>query len=239
MLHSSTSSTRASSAMSSSCGPVNTDPPSCAIPRMLPMATAVSAWSPVIILTTIPPRCASSMEGMHSSRGGSRIATTPSMVRNLGRSRTYSTERSEKSSLASTSPMHSARTRSPRELSAVTFLCHPFRSTGLRRVRSSSSTWSAHRLMSLSAAPFTSMSGVPSGIRFTVAMNLWADSNGMDPSRSRSCFSCLGSMPILRAATRMATSVGLPLAPQTVLPVFSLVVSRREELLQSEPTCKR
>mmetsp|Transcript_36374 Transcript_36374/g.102484 ORF Transcript_36374/g.102484 Transcript_36374/m.102484 type:complete len:315 (+) Transcript_36374:849-1793(+) len=138
MLQSFTTACSSSSDMASSSGPVYTSPSFSAMPSMLPMARAVSAWSPVIIFTTTPASWACRMEGMHSLRGGSKMATSPTMVRNGAWSATNSGSRSSTSTLSSSVASQSARTRRPRELRADTRSCQKSRSIGARRAVSSS-----------------------------------------------------------------------------------------------------
>ncbi|MCY1303551.1 hypothetical protein D9M70_532640 [compost metagenome] len=50
------------------------------MPSWVPMARAVSAWSPVIIFTAMPARRHSATAAMASSRGGSMMPTRASRV---------------------------------------------------------------------------------------------------------------------------------------------------------------
>eukprot|EP00955_Chlamydomonas_euryale_P043815 352726-Chlamydomonas_euryale.AAC.3 len=77
-----------SSDMASISGPVMTEllP---AMPSILPIASPVSAWSPVIILTEMPAVCATLTASMTSSRGGSRIASSATIVNVGSRLRRY------------------------------------------------------------------------------------------------------------------------------------------------------
>mmetsp|Transcript_22832 Transcript_22832/g.54593 ORF Transcript_22832/g.54593 Transcript_22832/m.54593 type:complete len:200 (+) Transcript_22832:1012-1611(+) len=119
-LHSSTIESMPSSSMASSSGPVYVRiEDSCSlgstIPSILAMAVAVAGWSPVIIFTTIPAICATATPSIASGRGGSRIATTPIIVRNgVGALRRRSASMLSERSLGSKSARQMARQRSPR-----------------------------------------------------------------------------------------------------------------------------
>ena len=60
------------------------------IPTSSAIRRAVAGWSPVIITTPTPARCASATAGAACGRGGSIMPTTPARVRSCSRSATVS-----------------------------------------------------------------------------------------------------------------------------------------------------
>ena len=66
-----------SSLIAESSSPVTARSPSCSIPNSLAMATAVSTWSPVIIIALMPAASHSSIAALTSGRTGSIIPHSP------------------------------------------------------------------------------------------------------------------------------------------------------------------
>ncbi len=164
------------------------------MPSSRPIAAAVAAWSPVIILTAMPARWQVSMASTTSSRGGSIRPTSPSSRRSW-------------SSGASTAPpgrSATARTRSP---SAA------YRSRTAYAAAATPGSTCASRT---SGAPFTYVTSGPSGgadpgsAAGELAMYWRAESKGSTarggwrPNRSAR------STPARSAPTSSAPSVGSP-----------------------------
>mmetsp|Transcript_1947 Transcript_1947/g.4590 ORF Transcript_1947/g.4590 Transcript_1947/m.4590 type:complete len:230 (-) Transcript_1947:1583-2272(-) len=137
-LQPSTTLSRASSSMASSWGPVKVDTSLSlelggTMESILAMAVAVAGWSPVIILTTMPALVATLTPSMASGRGGSRMATRPTMVRKgTGALRMRSASMLSVMSLRAKSARHTASTRRPLAERRAASSCQYFSSMGAR-----------------------------------------------------------------------------------------------------------
>mmetsp|Transcript_41040 Transcript_41040/g.122537 ORF Transcript_41040/g.122537 Transcript_41040/m.122537 type:complete len:238 (+) Transcript_41040:233-946(+) len=224
MLQLLTSAASSSSDMASISGPVMTEllP---AMPSILPIASPVSAWSPVIILTEMPAVCATLTASMTSSRGGSRIASSATIVNVGSRLRRYLGSITATSSVSGTSPRHSASTRRPFDDRCSCALTHISVSSGsvflaLMSAMVSPAIWVEHMGMTRSGAPLTKTMRPSPGANgwWIVAMNLCSDSNGTLCTRGCSALSLSKCRPALSEPVMSATSVGAPTGVNVFLP---------------------
>ncbi len=166
-----------------------------------PMASAVPAWSPVIILTSMPALRHSLMASMASGRGGSTMPTMPWKVKPSPGSSPR---------LPSAARRAAARTRRPSAESSSMTPSQWARSRSAVASGLSASAWSAHRSRIRSGAPLRNTMSSPSGVVAWTAMYLLSELNGMSsvrrwPSASKST---------LAASVTRAPSVGSPLMVQ-------------------------
>ena len=202
--------------IASSSGPVSTagasGEPGCpsTIPISRPIATAVPAWSPVIILTRMPASRHCAIAATASGRGGSTMPTSP-----------HSSRPPATSSASSVVVPSSARRRAAARTRRP---CPP--SSSIRRSHRARSSGSdvpdgevcvAQRSSTRSGAPLRCTSSVPSGPRSRVAMNLFSDSNGTTATRVQPCVATPAFMP----SERTAPSVGSPTSRQPPSPPAS------------------
>ena len=177
------------------------------------MACAVTAWSPVIIRTSIPAARATATASFASARSGSMIPAIPTndrpRVNAIGSSDIVA------SSSSATSRAANARTRRPwrpiRSLASV--IPGPAWSKGTCEPLRGPPAW-LQRAMTTSGAPLTSSMtcSAPSSVtRWNVAMNLYSESNGTSDSRGYARRVSSASTPSFAASTTSAASVGSPI----------------------------
>mmetsp|Transcript_31680 Transcript_31680/g.77717 ORF Transcript_31680/g.77717 Transcript_31680/m.77717 type:complete len:212 (+) Transcript_31680:1061-1696(+) len=192
------------------------------MPSILAMAHAVWGWSPVIILTTIPAPLATLTPSMASVRGGSRMATRPTMVRkgSGALSTTSASMLSEHCSLLN-GARATASTRSPlaesRDASSSQYFL--LKLPVLPSV--SPVTWSLQRGRIRSGAPLTcAMISLP--WLWTQNMNLCSEAKGTAAMRGFcSWYSLRLVMPIFMPIVSIDTSVGYPVGSHCFSPLRS------------------
>mmetsp|Transcript_20664 Transcript_20664/g.58841 ORF Transcript_20664/g.58841 Transcript_20664/m.58841 type:complete len:268 (+) Transcript_20664:73-876(+) len=127
-------------------------------PSWLPMARAVSLWSPVIMATRTPALWAMEMASTHSGRGGSMMAQSPTMVSH-GSARPFTNSGFNWApfctSSVPTAPRVKASTRRPCELRTAIFSAQKSISIGSSwsLPKTPALAWYLHSLIMRSGAP--------------------------------------------------------------------------------------
>ena len=168
------------------------------------MATAVSTWSPVIMIGRMPARRHSSIASFTSGRTGSIMPHRPR--------KQSSHSKAAGSQLAGRSGQRrsaAASTRSAR--SAMALLAHRIsaRSSSLIGTTEPPRSRWVQRASSTSGAPFVYCTQ-PAFARCTVLIILRIESKGASPQRAKLALSLFLSSPSFQAQATSAASVGSP-----------------------------
>ena len=149
------------------------------------MACAVTAWSPVIIRTSIPAPSAVCTASLASDRSGSMIPTIATNERSCANDMGSSVTASR--SVSSMSRTANASTRRPFSPISSLAASMPARASSIGDLGSAQGApWLEQRASTTSGPPLTSSinrSPSSTGIRWKVAMNLYSESNGTSARR--------------------------------------------------------